>query len=122
MRPDQYEHFRRPLLAVTWAYFLYMVYALLSPRPLVPPHTKLIFSFSHLCSFAVLACLITLVYARWRFALWAILLLFWCVASEILQRYTGRCFEYTDIVQNVIGTGLGLAVGLALRRLAQRSH
>ncbi len=114
-----YARIRKPLTLITRVYFLYMVYALLWPRPYVPHEVK--FSLTHFCAFGVLAGMVFLVRARWSRLVWFALLLLWGVSSEFLQRYTGRCFEWLDMAQNVAGTTTGIICAIGLRAALDRA-
>lgn len=115
MTLPSYERFRKPLLWIARCYFAYMAYALLSPRPWVPPPVEYVFSIVHFCAFVLLAFLVSLVRERWDRAVWLILLLCWGAGTEWLQQYTGRCFQYADMIQNVAGIAFGFAVGDPVR-------
>lgn len=113
----QYESVRKPANVVAWLYFIFMAYMLLNPQPPIEFIPEYTFSWLHFLAFSALGVLVGL--AR-RNASWLYLLALlwgWSVGSECLQPYTGRYFEFLDIVQNVVGSTSGLFVVWLVRRL-----
>lgn len=108
------ERIRIIVAYLVGAYFIWMAYMLLTPRPPVP---KIGFAidFLHLGAFGVLGGGVALARKNWSTGRWRALLLLWAVGSECLQILTGRCFELIDIGQNVVGILLGLEAGRLLR-------
>ncbi|MBR2005991.1 MAG: hypothetical protein IJ991_17650 [Thermoguttaceae bacterium] len=96
------------------AYFIWMAYMLLTPKPEVPPLGFAI-DFLHLGAFGVLGLGVGLARRNWTTGRWRALLLLWAVGSECLQILTGRYFELIDIFQNVVGILLGLEAGRLIR-------
>ena len=90
---------------------------LLHPVPPVPPPMRYAFSFVHFLAFMILGFLVGLSRNVWSSYRWFVLLLLWCVGSEILQRYTGRCCETVDMFQNATGSAFGLLCAAWTRRL-----
>lgn len=98
----------------TGAYFVWMAYMLLTPRPPVPK-IGFVIDFLHLAAFGVLGLGVGLSRRKWSSGRWRVLLLLWAVGSESLQILTGRYFELIDIFQNIVGILLGLEAGRLLR-------
>ena len=103
-------------------YFLFTLYALLSPRPFGDFEIPIpAFSIIHAASFAVLGFLFEL--ARGTFSrriAWFSLLLYGPL-TEVLQPLTGRYFEWIDIFEDVVGVTLGvIAARLLLFCFARR--
>ena len=122
MTPKVYERVRKPLVAVSWSYVVYMAYMLLHPIPPVPPPVRYVFSFVHFLAFAALGGLVGMARLRMPYLAWLVPLLIWGVASEVLQPLTGRFFEYRDIFQNELGVTVGLAAAYYLRRFLVREE
>lgn len=106
---------------LTGAYFIWMAYMLLTPRPEVPPIGFAV-DFLHLGAFGVLGIGVGLARRRWSTERWRVLLLVWAVGSECLQILTGRYFELIDICQNVVGILLGLEAARRLRRWTRKTN
>lgn len=103
------------------AYFIWMAYMLLTPKPEVPPLGFAI-DFLHLGAFGVLGLGVGLARRNWTTGRWRALLLLWAVGSECLQILTGRYFELIDIFQNVVGILLGLEAGRLIRLWTRKSN
>ena len=114
MNAELRERIRIIVAFLTGAYFIWMAYMLLTPKPEVPPLGFAI-DFLHLGAFGVLGLGVGLARKNWSVGRWRVLLLFWAVGSECLQILTGRCFELIDIFQNVVGILLGLEAGRLVR-------
>ncbi len=108
------ERIRIIVAYLTGAYFIWMAYMLLTPRPEVP-RVGFALDFLHLGAFGVLGIGVGLARKNWSTGRWRVLLLLWAVGSECLQILTGRYFELIDIAQNVVGILLGLEAGRLLR-------
>ena len=108
------ERIRIVVAYLTGAYFIWMAYMLLTPRPPVPK-VGFAIDFLHLGAFGVLGGGVALARKNWSTGRWRALLLLWAVGSECLQIFTGRYFEAVDIFQNVVGMLLGLEAGRLLR-------
>ncbi|MDO5310263.1 MAG: NUDIX domain-containing protein [Planctomycetia bacterium] len=108
------------LIILTWVYFFYMAYMLLTPHPGTPKAFTPLSSVLHLGAFGTLGLLTELSRRVWRVQRWYLLLLVWSVLSEVLQIFTGRCFEWGDIVQNIVGTSLGCGVAIWIKRALAR--
>lgn len=121
MTPDKYERFRKRIVLLAWAYFIFMAFMLLHPRPPMPRLPfQLMIKTTHLCAFGVFACLIGLARSRWSLGVWTALAILWSAGSECLQIFTGRYFEWFDIVQNLCGCALGLTLSTWARRRLTR--
>ena len=116
MDPVKYERIRKVATVCAWCYFFYMAYMLLSPAPVIPPPVRFFSCVVHVLAFVVLGFLVGVSRRRWTWNSWFVLLMVWGVGSEFLQRYTGRCFEWQDIIQNVCGITAGLFAAWVLRR------
>ncbi|MCR5359640.1 MAG: VanZ family protein [Thermoguttaceae bacterium] len=108
--------------AAAWAYFLFTLYALLSPRPFGDFEIPIpAFSVIHAAAFAVLGFLFEL--ARGTFSrriAWFSLLLYGPL-TEVLQPLTGRYFEWIDIFEDTVGVALGvIAARLLILCFARR--
>ena len=114
MNDNSRERIRVIVAYLTGAYFIWMAYMLLAPRPEVPPMGFAI-EFLHVIAFSVLALGVGLARRNWLTGRWRVLLLLWAVGSEFLQILTGRYFEWIDIAQNVVGVFLGLEAGRLFR-------
>lgn len=127
MNGDVRERIRRVIAYLTGAYFIWMAYMLLTPQPSFPKVGWGI-DLRHIGAFGVLGIGVGLARRNWTARRWRVLLLFWAVGSECLQelggRYlnTGRCFEWVDIFQNVLGVLLGFEAGRLLRFLTRKSN
>lgn len=120
MNAEKRNRIRVIVAYLTAAYFIWMAYMLLTPRPEVPPIGFAV-DFLHLGAFGVLGLGVGLARRRWTPAFWRVLLLLWAVNSECLQILTGRCFEYQDIGQNAVGVLLGLEAGRLVRRWTRKA-
>lgn len=116
MNANLRERIRKKVAYITGAYFIWMAYMLLTPRPDIPPIGFAI-DFLHLGAFGVLGIGVGIARRNWTPGRWRVLLLLWAVGSECLQELgrrflnTGRYFELVDIFQNVVGILLGLEAG-----------
>jgi Trk K+ transport system NAD-binding subunit len=115
------ERIRKFVAFLTGAYFIWMAYMLLTPRPEVP-RLGFALDFLHLGAFGVLGLGVGLARRNWSTGRWRVLLLLWAVGSECLQILTGRCFELGDIFQNVVGVLLGLEAGRLLRLWTRKKN
>ncbi len=113
MNDKSRERIRVMVAYLTGAYFIWMAYMLLTPRPEVPS-VGFAIEFLHVIAFFVLALGVGAARRNWTPGRWRALLLLWAVGSECLQILTGRYFETIDIFQNVVGVFLGLEAGLFL--------
>ena len=93
---------------LTGAYFIWMAYMLLTPRPSVPKIGWGI-DLRHIIAFGALGAGVGMARRGWTARRWFVLLLLWATGSEVLQelggRYlqTGRCFEWVDIFRKALG-------------------
>lgn len=121
------ERIRKFVAFLTGAYFIWMAYMLLTPRPEVP-RVGFALDFLHLGAFGVLGLGVGMARRNWSTGRWRVLLLLWAVGSEGLQELgellfnTGRCFELIDIFQNVAGVLLGLEAGRLLRLWTRKKN
>ncbi|MBR4834879.1 MAG: hypothetical protein IKU86_11195 [Thermoguttaceae bacterium] len=115
------ERIRKIVSYSTGAYFIWMAYMLLTPRPSVPK-VGFAVDFLHLGAFGVLGLGVGLARKNWTSGRWRVLLLAWAVGSECLQIFTGRYFELIDIFQNVVGILLGLEAGRLLRLWTRKTR
>ena len=114
MRKTTQEILRRNLSRLGFLYFLFMAYMLLNPCPptsFIPDYT---FSIIHFLAFTLLGLFVGFSRLRWNVWLWSFLLVVWSVGSEFLQRYTGRSCEVGDMIQNTVGSNLGLLISTLL--------
>lgn len=121
MNDKMRERIRAWVAWATSAYFIWMAYMLLTPKPEVPPIGFAI-NFLHLGAFGVLGLGVGLARRKWSTGRWRVALLLWAVGSECLQILTGRCFQLVDIFQNVVGILLGLEAGRLLRLWTRKSN
>lgn len=115
------ERIRIIVAYLTGAYFIWMAYMLLTPRPSFPKVGWGI-DLRHIGAFGVLGLGVGLARRNWSTGRWRVLLLLWAVGSECLQILTGRCFELGDIFQNVVGVLLGLEAGRLLRLWTRKKN
>ncbi len=115
MTAERFGKIRKWILGVAWVYFFYTAYMLLSPRPYILPPMYYVFNIIHFGAFVVLGGLVGLARVKWSSRFWWLLLVFWGCGSEYIQRYTGRCFQYGDMIQNVCGISFGLYAAFLLR-------
>ena len=111
-----YERLRKYAVVVAWFYFFYMAFMLLQPEPpteIIPPET---FSILHFLAFFALGVFVGASRRRWSSARWFVVLSLWGTSTEIIQPYVGRSYELQDVVQDIIGSGVGLAFAALLRR------
>lgn len=113
------ERIRIIVACFSGAYFIWMAYMLLTPQPPVPEIGSAI-DFLHLGAFGALGVGVGLSRRKWSTKTWRFALLGWAVGSECLQFFTGRCFEFIDIFQNVVGILLGLEVGRLIREATRK--
>ena len=96
-----------------------IAYLTLLSAPTSIPGASLIDKHYHVIAFAALVLPCAVFYARTL--IWIVpSAMCFGIAIEIIQPYVGREAEFADVVADVLGVGLGTAVGLALRRLALR--
>lgn len=129
MNAELKERIRLIVAYFTGAYFWWMAYMLLTPRPNV---RKISFGFDlvlmllHFGAFFILAFGVGLSRRKWSARRWRAALLLWAVASEFLQILTGRFFEFRDIFQNALGVFVGLEAArwscVWARRLAAKTE
>lgn len=111
MNAELKERIRVIVAYFTGAYFWWMAYMLLTPRPNVRKITfgfDLVLMLLHFGAFFVLAFGVGLSRRKWSTGRWRVALLVWAVVSECLQILTGRFFEFRDIFQNAFGVFVGL--------------
>lgn len=121
MNANKRKRIRIIVAYLNGAYFIWMAYMLLTPKPEVPPLGFAI-DFLHLGAFGVLGLGVGLARRNWTTGRWRALLLLWTVGSECLQILTGRYFELIDIFQNVVGILLGLEAGRLIRLWTRKSN
>lgn len=121
MNANKRKRIRIIVAYLNGAYFIWMAYMLLTPKPEVPPLGFAI-DFLHLGAFGVLGLGVGLARRNWTTGRWRALLLLWAVGSECLQILTGRYFELIDIFQNVVGILLGLEAGRLIRLWTRKSN
>jgi VanZ family protein len=97
-----------------------IAWATLTPNPPTPdldsPHADKIY---HVVAFAVLVLPTAVLYAR--SLTWILpLACGFGIAIELVQPYTGRALEVADILADLVGCGVGTAVGLTLRAIVRR--
>ena len=102
------------------AYFLFSVYALLSPRPTLVGVEIPTFSLLHAAAFAVLGFLAELAREKFSAAAAYILLLIYGPLTEIIQPLTGRCFQWIDILEDTVGIVAGIAAARLLKSCLAR--
>lgn len=107
MRPLRY--FRLWLVLGWLAVAAVVVLSLISQPPEVPLRNG--DKWGHLLAYGVLMGWFVQLYQRRATQLWhALFLVVLGVTLEFLQGYTGRFFEYADMVANTSGVALGLAL------------
>ena len=102
------------------AYFLFSVYALLSPSPTLLVAEIPTFSLLHAAAFAVLGFLAELARGKFSAAAAYILLLIYGPLTEIIQPMTGRCFQWIDILEDTVGIAAGIAAARLLKSCLAR--
>ena len=96
-------------------YFCFTLYALFSPHPKLERIGIPNFSLIHTAAFAVLGGLVEIGRVKFsRRITWTLLLLYGPV-TEILQPLTGRCFEVSDILEDLLGVLLGIGTAFLLK-------
>lgn len=110
-------------------YFCFLLLMLLHPDPWTlfgfPPRVVSLvshFSFLHCLIFAVLSFGTEMLRPKNGSVLFLTFLLLFCFISEILQTYTGRQFEFIDILQNAIGLLSGFCIARNLRHYQWINH
>jgi len=105
---------------VTFFLAVIIAWATLTPTPPTPdldsPHADKIY---HVVAFAVLVLPTSVLYARsltWVLPLACV----FGIAIELVQPFTGRSAEVADILADLVGIGVGTAVGLTLSAIVRR--
>ncbi len=106
MRPLRYY---KLWLLVGWLAVLAVVYLSLTSQPLVEIPVRFGDKWGHLLAYGILmGWFVQLYQSRGMLVLHALLLILLGVALEFLQGYSGRYFEYADMVANSCGVMAGL--------------
>ncbi len=119
-RPTWFLWFVR---GVTFSYFLFMLLMLLHPDPWslfgihrLPEVLNGFFSVVHFLIFVVLAFGVECGRIRWSRSCWVVILLIVGPSLEGIQNYTGRSFEWIDLVENISGILCGTLLGAVFCR------
>lgn len=102
------------------AYFIFSVYALLSPRPTFGKVEIPTFSLLHAAAFSVLGALAELARGKFPAVAAYTLLLIYGPLTEIIQPITGRCFQWVDILEDTVGIIAGVAAAWLLKSYLAR--
>lgn len=110
--------FHKLIILAAWALLAFIAHATLAPiqsRPTLPSSTN----FEHLAAFAVLGFLFCLAYPR--HAIVAVIIVLGAAALlELLQLLTpDRHGRLLDVVEKMVGGGLGIAAGRLIIRCNQ---
>ncbi|MGI5832831.1 MAG: VanZ family protein [Thermoguttaceae bacterium] len=105
---------------VAACYFLFTLYALFSPNPHLEKIGITTFSLIHTAAFFVLGFLFELARRRFPRRILYLLLILYGPLTEFLQPLTGRFFEWTDILEDIIGVSLGLWAACGIKAYAAK--
>jgi VanZ family protein len=98
--------------ALGWLAVVVVIYLSLTSHPITVP-LRYGDKFGHLLAYGVLmSWFVQLYQRRGMLLLHALLFIVTGVVMEFLQGYTGRYFEYADMVANTAGVVLGLSLSL----------
>ncbi len=99
-------------------YLFFSCFMLLYPLPhKILPKDFISFSWLHFAAFAFLGFAFEMGRLRFSLLVMTVLLLLYGPITEWLQPFTGRYFEWIDIVEDTLGVLAGIGLGLGIKRI-----